>query len=245
MDVDFDALFSSSPLAQSTPRIRLEPTFEEDGSSHLRNVPADTRSLFDPESSLYQADEMDIDLPPPRQTSSRRLIDAVRRTNSQLKQSASLMVRPSSARRTKKHPSPSKAELESLEIALRNYSPPENNRFDESDEVLATCFQDLRTERALATRNGRSLVMKSNNQRKTTSTGLDIFEKLPASVASARMAEVPKRSAFRSSKSSMIPKAAGSPHLKPPTKGMESKLHDDSSAMDIDELQWDKSMYHI
>jgi hypothetical protein len=45
---DLDALLSSSPLAQSTPRIRLEPSFDDRGARHgLRSVLTSTRSVFD------------------------------------------------------------------------------------------------------------------------------------------------------------------------------------------------------
>jgi hypothetical protein len=43
-----DALFSSSPIAQSTPRLRLEPAIDENGKQYLMKVPAQTRSVFDP-----------------------------------------------------------------------------------------------------------------------------------------------------------------------------------------------------
>lgn len=243
IDVDFDALFSSSPLAQSTPRIRLEPTFQEDGSSHLRNVLADTRSLFDHDSSICQVDEMEVDMPPPRKTSSRRLLDAVKRRNSQLKEPATLMVRSSSTRRTKRHPSPSKAELESLEVAFKKYSHPERSRRDESDEVLTTSFGDLRTGGALAPKDGNGMIMGVSTRKISKSTGLDIFSKLPASVAGSRITESPRRHHVKPSRMSMIPNQAGSACLR--EGPAVSKFHDDGSSMDIDELQWNESAYRV
>jgi len=59
---DFDDLLSSSPVAQSTPRIRLEPSFDEFGKKTLKNVPADAHSLFD-------NSDMDVDDEPPDNTS--------------------------------------------------------------------------------------------------------------------------------------------------------------------------------
>lgn len=85
---DFDALFSSSPLGHSTPRIRLEPT-DDDGKRVLRSVSANSPSLFDSASELDGHDDIDVFIPPR-----------------------------AAPNRSKKHPSPSKAELEDLEYAM-------------------------------------------------------------------------------------------------------------------------------
>jgi hypothetical protein len=57
---DFDDLLSSSPVAQSTPRIRLEPSFDECGKKTLKNVPADSHSLFD-NSDIGHYSDMEVD----------------------------------------------------------------------------------------------------------------------------------------------------------------------------------------
>lgn len=57
-DPDFEALFSSSPLGSSTPRLRLEPTFVENGHKVLQSVPTESPSYFD-------SAEMDVDQPIP------------------------------------------------------------------------------------------------------------------------------------------------------------------------------------
>jgi hypothetical protein len=85
---DFDPLFSSSPLGHSTPRIRLEPT-NDDGKRVLKSVSAHSPSRFNSASEIDGLDDADVFIP--RQTV------------------------PNSR---KKHPSPSKAELEDLEHAM-------------------------------------------------------------------------------------------------------------------------------
>ncbi|CZT44996.1 uncharacterized protein RSE6_05264 [Rhynchosporium secalis] len=108
-DNDFDAMLSSSPFAQSTPRIRLEPTFEEDGTKVLKNVSADSRSLFD-------SDQMDLDFIRKSPSS----LEPAKRKSSTAKDYG---IRYYSYKKVKKHPSPSKAELEGLERALQAFLP--------------------------------------------------------------------------------------------------------------------------
>jgi hypothetical protein len=60
---NFDDLLSSSPVAQSTPRIRLEPSFDECGKKTLKNVPADSHSLFD-NSDVGHYSDMEVDAEP-------------------------------------------------------------------------------------------------------------------------------------------------------------------------------------
>ncbi|CAG8982369.1 hypothetical protein HYALB_00007491 [Hymenoscyphus albidus] len=49
---DFDTLLSSSPEGQSTPRMRLEPRFGEDGKKTLKIAPNEAPSVFDPDMTM-------------------------------------------------------------------------------------------------------------------------------------------------------------------------------------------------
>ena len=115
-----DMLLSSSPDAQSTPRIRLEPSFERNGTTRLRNVSASSRSLFDPDSSsLGNPASMDFD------TSSSHLLPTVglnnhgKRESSPVPEQSSLGLEPRAQviprrKRAKQRPSSSKQDSKTL-----------------------------------------------------------------------------------------------------------------------------------
>jgi hypothetical protein len=242
-DVDFDALFSSSPVAQSTPRIRLEPTFEENGDKKLRHVPADSRSLFDPDSSMREPlSDLTTNTPPSDNTPQRRLV--VKRNNSQVKDVSS-GVKSHMSKRRKKHPSPSKAELEGLEGALSHYSPRLAS-MEVNTQELALSFGGLRTGETLKTKDNNA-PMSQAAQRSKTGNRLGLFARPKQAVASHSMMEPARRPVVKERKPSMIPKPAGASTVKRRTE--TGKFHQliqkDESAMDTDELQWESTAYHI
>jgi len=122
-----DMLLSSSPLAQSTPRIRLEPSFERDGTTRLRNVSASSRSLFDPDnSSLRDHTDMDLDTSSLDLNPGCELNNLGKRKSSPIQEQSIIVSEPEVPdvlryKRAKKHPSPSKQELKTLEIALNKF----------------------------------------------------------------------------------------------------------------------------
>jgi hypothetical protein len=243
-EVDFDALFSSSPVAQSTPRIRLEPTFEENGDKKLRNVPAESRSLFDPDSSMREPlPDLCINTTPASNTVPRKLI--VKRNNSQVKD-VSLGVKSHMSKRRKKHPSPSKAELEGLEDALTHYSPRLVSMEVNKQEELTLSFGELRTGEALRSKDNNAALSQAAKRGKNGSR-LGMFGKAKQSVAGASMAEPARRPTPKGRKPSMIPKPAGAPTMKRRTEPRKYQLmaQADESAMDTDELQWESTAYHI
>jgi hypothetical protein len=243
-EVDFDALFSSSPVAQSTPRIRLEPTYEENGDKKLRNVPADSRSLFDPNSSMREPlSDLAINSTPPQSTPPRRLV--VKRNNSQVKD-ISLSVKSHISKRRKKHPSPSKAELEGLEDALAHYSPRLVSMEVNTQEELTLSFGGLRTGETLKYKDSNA-PMSQAAKRGKNGDRLGLFGKpKPASVDSS-IAEPARRPLLKALKPSMIPKPAGAPTMKRRTESrkFQQLLQTDESAMDTDELQWESTAYYI
>ena len=137
-----DDILSSSPIAQSTPRIRLEPAYQEDGRTTLRNVSAESPSMFDQDnSSVVNNSEMDIDSPPAIQVRSRRRSGG-RRRSVQARDSY-VSTRPYA--RVKKHPSPSKAELERLGKALdTQLGRGSFNEDDKGDDDVAMGGTDYR-----------------------------------------------------------------------------------------------------
>jgi hypothetical protein len=244
-DVDFDALLSSSPLAQSTPRIRLEPTFEEDGKKKRKNVPADSRSLFDPDnSSVGQHSDMYVDSPSRSKAPSRRVSNTVKRRNSQIKDGG-LGIKSHLSKRMKKHPSPSKAELEGLEIAMRQYPPFVRGASPNVQNDLTLSFGELRTAISVLTPKDHNAMLQEPTKRQIKGKGLEIFEKPGSTKQTSSMSEMPKRP--KAQKSSMIPKPADPTNTKPRTKTSGSSRYDlaDGSMMDIDELQWDRTAYDI
>lgn len=240
-EIDFDALFSSSPIAQSTPRIRLEPTFEEDGTKRLGNVPADSRSMFGLDSSKHghipnvSADQTPI------HNAQRKAV--AKRNNSQVKD-VGLGVR-SYTKRRKKHPSPSKAELEGLEDALKHYSPCVVSMNASKQEDLTLSFGELQTGEKLKSKDNNKLLSQAAKRSKGDQFG--IFGKPRQNAAGSSLAEPVRRPAVRAQKPSMIPKPAGAPTMK---RHADSRMflkrnQASESAMDTDELQWDLTAYHI
>jgi hypothetical protein len=233
---DLDALLSSSPLASSTPRLRLEPSFNEDGKKTLKNVRANARSLFDPDDSIIGlSSDMDIDSGPSSNDVGR---DSVKRKNPKVKQSLA-DDRLQHSKRIKKHPSPSKDELNNLEEAMRNLPPvsaPEN---------IAT--QDSGFP------NNAGLVLKMDPLApKDANTSLRKAKRQVAVVGGLRkpalkqtvesMPDIPAR--LKATESANSTEKA---KLKRRGSRQYASQNDlaDASLMDIDELQWDNAAYYI
>lgn len=106
-DTDYDMAFSSSPIAQSTPRIRVQPPFEEG---------VDSRSSSDQEFTGVSGSHSDMDL----DTREIEKADVVKKKPPQSKGARS-SVRSTHVGRMKKHPSPSKADLEKWEQILTHF----------------------------------------------------------------------------------------------------------------------------
>jgi hypothetical protein len=242
-EVDFDALFSSSPVAQSTPRIRLEPTFEEKGGKKLRNVPADSRSLFDPDSSMHgpQSDVGAVTTAPQNNTPRRTI---VKRNNSHVKD-VGLGVKSHVSKRRKKHPSPSKAELEGLEDALKHYSPHIESMDTKKQEEVGLSLGELRTRETLKPKNNNASLSQAAKRGK--GNGVGIFGKPKQPVPGSSMAEPARRLVVKPQIPSMIPKPAGVPTMnrRADSRMLLLRTQGDGSAMDTDELQWDETAYHI
>lgn len=236
-EVDFDALFSSSPVAQSTPRIRLEPTFEENGGKKLRNVPADSRSLFDTDSSMCGPSlDVGVTTTPLQNNAPRKAI--VKRNNSKVKD-LGLGVKAHVSKRRKKHPSPSKAKLEGFEDALKHYSPRVEFTDAKSHEHLVLSSGEFQTRDILKSKDNNAPL--SQTAKRSKASRLGVFGKPKQSAAGYSMAEPARRPTGKLAKPSMIPKPAGAPTMKRRAESRMYRLENqgDGSAMDTDELQWD------
>jgi hypothetical protein len=223
---DFDTLFSSSPEAQSTPRIRLEPSFGAGGRKTLKNVPADSRSLFDPDNSdiVGQYSDIDVDAEP---VTNMMTADAVKRKGSQLR-APSLGIE-SPHKRAKKHPSPSKADLEQWGEAMEVYKDSVQRNGDDS---APTGLSQISTVPVLAAADPNGKIGEWKQPKKGEMTRA--AESMPNLTGRTRTTIV---SSVVSTK-----EKAGKRHSRQYSK---QKYTDEGSEMDIDELQLDNSAYHI
>lgn len=147
-DSSFDALFTSSPVGQSTPRIRLEPATDEFGKKKWRKVCADTTSLFDHDESMIE-EQQDITM----ESSVGNLkvpykklggILKSRSTNKTIRQLG--FGQSVSIQSMKKHPSPTKEELENLKKTLDSFTTPyvsphvSKHRHRDSNDIRAAAL---------------------------------------------------------------------------------------------------------
>ncbi|KAH6674115.1 hypothetical protein B0J14DRAFT_479837 [Halenospora varia] len=247
-ETDFDLLLSSSPDAQSTPRIRLEPSYEESGRKTLKQVPADTRSVFDPDNSLMvYTVEADALLANDKNTDT-SAIDPIKRKSSQLR-SSKLEVQPVHTKRMKKHPSPSKADLEKFEqMFLRDY--PDLLRTDElgNAEVVPTALGDASTIPILAPLNSNQRIVELHQPEKGQAS--EVSQTMNLTRAASSIPAFPRRPEHN--RFSLMPKMSDKMASQSRQK-RESYQHpvrkdydrDSDDDMDIDELQADASAYNI
>jgi hypothetical protein len=233
---DTGELLSSSPIAQSTPRIRLEPAFEKDGRKTLKKVPAESPSLFDQENFSLggQFSDMDLDISYFEKNSGSSLVDVAVRKSCQ---GRDLDYTICSKHHTKKHPSPGKVELERLKRAVGQN--PEFGRSEHlgqlKDGVGDTPNIQPRAK-ILATREPNSK-LQGASKRWNKGKRFGIFPKLELTRSTSLTSDVPYRN---KGQSLMTPESTET------TKKMGKRVFnlrddEDESMMDIDELQWDET----
>lgn len=112
---NLDTVLSSSPLAQSTPRIRLEPMFQEYGKTTLKKDPVNSASVFDYDASNDLSD-MEVDDDMMRESSSVSGVDRQQRRKTKAFSLAVSNKVSEEARvvTTKKHPSPTRSMWDDL-----------------------------------------------------------------------------------------------------------------------------------
>jgi hypothetical protein len=216
----------------------------------LKNVPADSRSLFDPDnSSVAQYSDMDVDTQPDNTTPNRLVGDTVKRKNSQTKESG-LGFRTHHSKRMKKHPSPSKAELEVLERAMSQFPPfTRSESFDARDEVSPTGIEVNPKSAALAPKDPNMRLQPTQQTTCGNGENLEAPRKKELIRMTESMPDFPKR--VKAQKSSMIPKPSETLNTKPRLERRDSRRYSarydlmDGSMMDVDELQLDLSAYDL
>jgi hypothetical protein len=237
-------------VAQSTPRIRLEPTSEGNGRKTLRHVPADSRSVFDidNDSSSMVPSEMDIDSTPAKnQVIDKPLADHIPRKTSI--RHIGLFERYS--RKTKKHPSPSKAELEALENSLKEspvFGTSESLVVSKPPKIQDAVSNNVSIARVLGPKDPNTKV-KAAAPSMDKNAGLGLFPK-PASQPDLSRSGISMPNIKRKGQKSMIPRptdlSTGRPRQE--VEGSRYSLRDaglNATAMDVDELQWNNTAYNI
>lgn len=240
-DMDFDALFSSSPVAQSTPRLRLEPSFENDSSKRLKNLRADSRSLFDRNSPKYvHFSEGDVT---PQHNGHKG--NTTKRINSHVKV-LDPAARNHLSKRRKRHPSPSKDELENLEDALKHYSPLVGPVDPRTEDDLTTSYGELRPEGVLQPRTN-NMLLRIPAKRGIKGSVSSSKDKLGQSMPNSSVAEPAKRLPNKFQRPSMAPKLAGAATLgrRPEYLAYQLLPQQDGSLLATDELQWDSTTYNV
>jgi hypothetical protein len=228
-DTDFEAPFSSSPLAQSTPRIRLE----------RKATLTDSYSLCDLESSSVDIDHSNMGLGPLsiEKTNDGDFADRVQRKTPKSKVTG-LQVRYHHSKKMKKHPSPSKADLETWEIALKQYPGfDEYETFtkvnDETEVNIDSCSAINILGPKCANAKLQESIRKQDQEK-----GSEISLKQDLS----RISDVSNRSKVRKSFVTRPTSVARSRSRKGARRGRSYSSNDVNKAsyMDIDELQWEQ-----
>ena len=201
---DFDACFSSSPFDSSTPRLRLEPV-DEHSKKTLRSVSASSPSLFDSAAVDTDMEDFDDKIDSPR-IPARHWV--------------------------KKHPSPSKIELEVLEQAMGRLNgfrqPAKHKQHHINGEKQLTNQLAPAILGQIDANVGRRVNDMSSNKSPVIHKSAIPRSSLPSERTFARSkGRFPVRPTL----------------LKPSTAGQMNRQEHD--AMDVDELQWDDSAYNI
>ena len=244
--LSFDAMLSSSPMAESTPRLRLEPTQDEDGKRTLRSVRADSRSIFDHDISSLGPSDMETDHTRPHYLTETPPRDSVKRKSSQIKEGGMFKLH---SKRTKKHPSPSKTELEGLQASLKVH--PEFGISESHDDLESSQALEQNPDAVETLFHAPPLLAPKDPNSKVTGEakaiekrmGFGMFPKRDLGRPSVSTSDVPRRP---NAQKSMIPRPAEPTSTR--SYGPRFSLRGDfgnNTAMDIDELQRDESAYDI
>lgn len=229
---DFDALISSSPLGQSTPRIRLEPSFEKGGRKTLKKIPSESRSLFDRTGSKGVDPDTDVELSEP----STSVLDGVKRKGPDNKDVGAELRHHS--KKMKKHPSPSKSELEGLEKAMANFPSLAQS------ESFST--QDDRGPISLGKVDPRSNALAPKDVNKRLRDAKRRFGKADMATTSKNIPSSSEGSEL-STKQTLV-ESVGAKSRKRGGRfyvNHNAMAGENDSIMDMDELQWDDPAYHI
>jgi hypothetical protein len=240
---DLEGELSSSPIGHSTPRVRVGKAVEFTSSSPgpQGSKSQDAYGRYSPDAlSVYS--EASFNKIGERQESREIRVERLHREREINAHGAVDFHDP---KRTKKHPSPSKLELEALENQFREYAQMQT-RFaaPEDRDELANTFAGLcnaRTAHTLSPRDtnkfgpGNRLSKESHKSINDKKRFKEVASKSPGFPQSNPMSRVPRPGGDNLSK---LPRRGG-------RYGVPFHPVGDPDAMDIDELQWDMSAYQI
>lgn len=227
LDLRLDAILTSSPEDQSTPKLRRDHSFKRHGKKTLKNTSLVSPSLSDPSHSTNEkVSDMDVD-----NISEIDLFSGgLAQSGANLDEDSNFIFRiPSSNRMRKKHPSPSKAELERLSRAL-DYTDINNlhARVSKTNNSLTPHSEFLHTSnnvRILAPRDRNQMVHEIHG-RPTKAEAFNLFQKAKLTRGAASVPAI--NSQPKNQRLSMIPITFARNGI-------------DESIMNIDELQMEGS----
>lgn len=215
----FDAMLSSSPQGQSTPRVRLEPSFKQNGEKTLTKIRSDSRPGFESHSNFPYSvlpSEMDIDV--------EQIGVAVSIEVDTPKRKGSQDIR-SPVKRSKKHPSPKREELEQLALAMEKFS-------DEEEAIVDIPV----ASRPLSSKDANGKLKTGKCQMR----GEVAFAKQELPRTAGSMPDLSTKGLKSAMRKSMTETGANRPNS---LHFRQNSLADGS--LDMDELQWNITEYNI
>ncbi|EDN92317.1 predicted protein [Sclerotinia sclerotiorum 1980 UF-70] len=273
---DLDSLLTSSPLAQSTPRLRLECNHTDpDRTRRMQKVDAGSPSVLDhnvliENSEVYQGMLADspVKVKDPNQPEHRRkLVQQVGMLREKTVNNFVAAVQTLSGstsdsgfaplnRKWKKNPSPSKARLEELSRNLPHFPEPEPmlyraHKHKDSNDIHKATFA-LREKRKNNDQENKELLeglLTSDEDSQDSEESEDTERSFPRKDNMLRRASASLPLINPSSRP--ISASQSSPALG--VEGLEVRasvqprniMDQDDSMMDLDELQWDETMYDV
>jgi hypothetical protein len=233
-DRDCDIPFSSSPIAQSTPRICVHPAFSD---VRVKNSCDNTPSPLEMGISGLDEYYSDMDLDKVEMPA------GVRRRPPPQRGGPRVSGRFGNLGRMKKHPSPSKAQLERWEDLMNNFPTADLlANFSQEDDNLAVNVS-LHPMSTILGDKSTNAKLQEPTQGQDKSTDVHVPQSQLADVvkAPATVEDTPSRNKGRKS---LVTK-----HRRSKTRSREStrsgrpqssNVPTEDNPMDIDELQWDE-----
>ncbi|KAF7860326.1 hypothetical protein EAF04_008453 [Stromatinia cepivora] len=273
---DLDSLLTSSPLAQSTPRLRLECNHTDpDRSRRMQKVDAGSPSVLDhnafiENSQVYQGMLAGSPVKLKDQNQPEHLRNLVQQVGMLREKTVNNFVAAVQTlsgstsdsgfaplnRKWKKNPSPSKARLEELSRNLPYFPEPEPilyrvHKHKDSNDIHKATFA-LREKRKTNDQENKELLeglLTSDEESQDSEESEDIEQSFPRKAIMLTRASTSLPLINLSSRP--ISASQSSPTLG--VEGLEVRasvqprniMDQDDSIMDLDELQWDETMYDV
>lgn len=233
-DSNYDAPFSSSPIAQSTPRIHVHPILEE-GDMRVKSLPFPPPTPTKMHINTYFSD---VDT----QLGESDLAPTQSVQNESVKERTKLSARSSYVGRTKKHPSPSKAQLEKWEDFMSRYPSPDLvANLSKADGACDSNVSLHPLSNILALKSTNSKLREAAKSQEKNSNIEIPQTQLPDAFKRSTADDTASRSKGR--KSFVFKNRCSKTRSRESTRSSHSRsvtLSRGIDAMEIDELQWDE-----